>query len=168
MLYGLLEVKFADRAITTSTVNRSYCWMLFWQTWVQELPLSRLCMLQHTWKSIHTNLNIQPPVKSSSGWHSHTERLHVNLLIVIWMKWKEAIKDSSDWQAEGGWEEAGGQETRPLPKGNKRGVKAGWGQEERWGRDKNQTLQRVRGEEMKDGGGQERRIKERKNVERWK
>ena len=52
-----------------------------------------LCVLQQR-NNIHTNLNMQPLVRRTTEQH----RLHVYLLVVICMKWKEGIRDNSDWQ----------------------------------------------------------------------
>lgn len=157
----LLVVTFAERAIRTATVNISCCLMLFWQTWKQALPLSCLCVLQHTWgekkSSIHTNLNIwiyslqlNPPPDDRA-----TLKDFANLLIVLWINWNEGIKDNSDWWTETGRDEeedrkreAEEEQGRGAGKGQGAGreVKAGY----KWRR------RRVWGEEMKDGEKEKR------------
>lgn len=92
--------------------------------------------------SHHHHLNIQPAVKSTSGRQSRAQRLHVNLLVVIWMEWKEGIKRQL-WVTD--WERRGGSRRTGNEKRNRRGR----GQEERWEGDK---LERVRGEEMRKDG----------------
>lgn len=70
--------------------NISCCWLTFGQRWCRNRNTHSAVFMRCSINSkrVHTRLNIQPPVKSTSGPQSQFQRLHTNPLIVIWMKRK--------------------------------------------------------------------------------
>lgn len=69
----------------------SCIWLTFGQRWCRKRnthsAVFMCCSINS--KRVHTRLNVQPPVKSTSGPQSQFQRLHTNPQIVIWMKRKE-------------------------------------------------------------------------------
>lgn len=70
--------------------NISCCWLTFGQRWCRNRNTHSAVFMRCSINSkrVHTRLNIQPPVKSTSGPQSQFQRLHTNPQIVIWMKRK--------------------------------------------------------------------------------